>query len=167
MKRAAAGLGFEYVGDAPASAQALDELGPFALFHRSVERRAVANQMRGRRGEYELLVLDFSGRPSMERARQWRTVVRIGSPTMRLPPFLLEHRSAVEEVAAGPFGARDRVDLEPPLRVPDEYVLTGRNESAVRAAFGPPVVAFLQSPHRRRDEARPRLRGDRLLRSRP
>ncbi len=158
MRRAASELGFEFVGAAPDARRTIEELGAFALLHRAVQRRFIENQMRGTRGEYALTVLDFGYTPESGKTRRWRTVVVIASPTLRLAPFLLEHRRLADPVSSA-FGQRDRIELEPPLRVPDEYVLTGPSESAVRAAFGPPVLAFLQSHHRWHLESL----GDRLL----
>lgn len=137
----APGLGLEYLGNAPDADPVLAELGTFALFMRGV-RRYVENRLRGSRDGYDLVLFDYGYTASSDDTSTWRTVVRVTSPSLRLPDFTLAPKTLLEDLGEA-FGVIDPVDFEGHPRFSQDYVLRGPDPEAIRGAVGERALGYL------------------------
>ena len=110
LRLQAPALGLEYLGDAPDADTAVAELGPFAFLMRGV-RRYVENRLRGSRDGYDLVIFDYGYTASSDDTSTWRTVVRVTSPSLRLPDFTLAPKTLLEDLGEA-FGVIRAVDFE-------------------------------------------------------
>jgi hypothetical protein len=139
MRRAAEelGLAFSPVGDP----DALKELSGFHLFTQGNSRQ-IFNVMRGVSDGLEVQIFDYSyttgGEESLKNATH--TVVRFRSPELKLPSFSVRPKSVVHRIASL-FGYQDIiVDGHPNFS--KNYLLRGRDETAIRALFNEQVLAY-------------------------
>jgi hypothetical protein len=156
LQRRAAEMGFELV-EAP-SARDREDLGPFAVL-RLGDAPEVRNLMRGERGGYEVTVFDLGARrrPGDGGSPVWRTAVRVASPSLRLPAFVLDLQSRAGDPLRRPDSRLDRpsllddvrtalatVDLDGDPGFAKHYRLRGIHQEAIRGAFGAPARAVLE-----------------------
>lgn len=140
LRRRAAEIGFDFLGDAPEAGAETEAIGPFPLFAGGGRRR-FANRMRGTANGYETLVCDYgSGLLPGERLT-WCTVVRLGSLSLRLPPFTLSPRAPLASAAAA-SSPRDGVPVGLDPRFSEQYAVEGADEGALRAVFAEPAAGF-------------------------
>jgi hypothetical protein len=141
LRLRAPGLGLEFLGNAPDADAAAAELGPFAFLMRGV-RRYIENRLRGSREGYDLVVFDYGYTASSDDTSTWRTVVRVTSPSLRLPDFTLAPKTLLEDLGEA-FGVIHPVDFEGHPRFSEDYVLRGPDPDAIRGAIGEPALAYL------------------------
>jgi len=141
LRLRAPALGLEFLGNAPDADAAAAELGPFAFLMRGV-RRYIENRLRGSRDGYDLLIFDYGYTASSDDTSTWRTVVRVTSPTLRLPDFTLAPKTLLEDLGEA-FGVIHPVDFEGHPRFSEDYVLRGPDPEAIRGAVGEGALAYL------------------------
>lgn len=141
LRLRAPALGLEFLGNAPDADAAVAELGTFALFMRGVSRY-VENRLRGSRDGYDLVLFDYGYTPGSGDTSTWRTVVRVTSPSLRLPDFTLAPKTLLEDLGEA-FGVIHPVDFEGHPRISEDYVLRGPDPDAIRGAVGEAALAYL------------------------
>lgn len=141
LRLRAPALGFEYLGHAPDADGAAAELGPFALLRRGTSRY-VENRLRGSRDGYDLFLFDYGCTASSDDTSTWRTVVRVASPSLRLPDFTLAPKTLLEDLGEA-FGVIQPVAFDGHPRFSEDYVLRGPDPDAIRRAIGEPALAYL------------------------
>ena len=141
LRLRAPALGFEYLGHAPDADAAAAELGPFALLMRGTSRY-VENRLRGSRDGYDLFLFDYGCTASSDDTSTWRTVVRVASPSLRLPDFTLAPKTLLEDLGEA-FGVIQPVAFDGHPRFSEDYVLRGPDPDAIRRAIGEPALAYL------------------------
>jgi len=141
LRLRAPALGFEYLGHAPDADAAAAELGPFALLMRGTSRY-VENRLRGSRDGYDLFLFDYGCTASSDDTSTWRTVVRVASPSLRLPDFTLAPKTLLEDLGEA-FGVIQPVAFDGHPRFSEDYVLRGPDPEAIRGAIGEAALAYL------------------------
>jgi len=141
LRAQAPALGFEYLGNAADAEAAVAEMGPFAFLGRGVSRY-VENRLRGSRGGYDLLLFDYGYTPSSDDTSTWCTVVRVASPSLRLPDFTLAPKTLLEDLGEA-FGVIHPVEFEGHPRFAQDYVLRGPDPDAIRGAVGEGALVHL------------------------
>jgi len=141
LRLRAPALGFEYLGHAPDADGAAAELGPFALLRRGTSRY-VENRLRGSRDGYDLFLFDYGCTASSDDTSTWRTVVRVASPSLRLPDFTLAPKTLLEDLGEA-FGVIQPVAFDGHPRFSEDYVLRGPDPEAIRGAIGEAALAYL------------------------
>jgi hypothetical protein len=162
LRQRAIELGFQFLGSAGDSARVLEEQGPFALLKNGYGRY-VRDVMRGERGGYDITVFDYGAAAREGGAHDWRTVVRVASPSLRLPAFTLEWQSwrgdplrrpedRVERLEQHSLYAEVRdalacVAFDHHPRFSHDYKVRGNDDAAIAATFGEAALAvFEQKP---------------------
>jgi hypothetical protein len=139
LRRRAADIGFEFLGDAPDADREPETIGPFPLFAGN-GRAQLANRMRGTANGYETLVCDCATGAPGETAT-WCTVARLGSLSLRLPAFTLSPRAPAASASEASPPPEGRVPgLDP--RFSAHYAVHGADAEALRALFAEPAAAF-------------------------
>jgi hypothetical protein len=169
-------LGLQFVRSAGNVARLLEEMGPFALLKLGYGP-SLRDLMRGERGGYEVAVFDYGAGISADqrRTRHWRTVVRVASPSLRLPAFTVEWQSSRGDVLRRPEDRLERlerhslyaevrdalacVSFDGHPRFSQDYKVRGNDAAAIAATFGEPVLAFFEQSRGWNVESL----GDRLL----
>lgn len=154
-------LGFRFLGSAGDSARILEEQGPFALLKLGYGR-SVRDVMRGERGGYDITVFDYGARTraNREAGRYWRTVVRVASPSLRLPAFTLEWQSSSGDTLRRPEDRLERLErhslyaevrdalacvpFDHHPRFSRDYKVRGNDEPAIAATFGEAALAVFE-----------------------
>jgi hypothetical protein len=157
----AADLGLRFLGSPQDSARELEEMGPFALWRLGYQP-SVQNLMRGARGGFDLDVFDYGARVVQKTSGipLCRTVVRIASPSLRLPAFTLESQSFLGDALRRPQSRLERierhslaaevrdalasVEFEGHPRFVRDYRVRGNDQAAIAATFGPAALAFFE-----------------------
>jgi hypothetical protein len=141
MRGAATALGWSFAPEQPLDVIPGGE--HFTLFAEGRDRR-IRNFMAGRRGDTRAAVFDYHYTTgSGKSTTHWRqTVLYLGSERLDLPTFSLRPENVFHRIGSV-FGYQD-IDFEDRPRFSGACLLRGRNEAAVREAFGPAVTAFFE-----------------------
>ena len=154
-------LGFRFLGSAGNSVRILEEVGPFAFLQLGYGR-SVRDLMRGERGGYDITVFDYGAgtRADGTGGHHWRTVVRVESPSLRLPAFTLEWQSSSGDRLRRPEDRLERLErhslyaevrdalacvpFDHHPRFSHDYKVRGNDEPAIAATFGGAALAFFE-----------------------
>jgi hypothetical protein len=161
LRRRAIELGLRFLGTTRDSARILEEQGPFALL-RNGYGRSVRDVMRGERGGYDITVFDYGAatRDGGGGGRDWRTVVRVASPSLRLPAFTLEWQSWRGDPLRRPEDTEELIEqhslyavvrdalacvpFDHHPRFSHDYKVRGNDDAAIAATFVEAVLAFFE-----------------------
>lgn len=139
MRMASQGLGFVF-----------EPRGDVALFQASADlplfrhghSKKVRNVMTGRAGDAEVKLFDYRYTTgSGKQSHTWAQSVALFPAGRGLPDFVLAPENVFHRIGQL-FGYQD-IDFEQNAEFSSRYLLRGRDETAIRAAFGDDRLAFL------------------------
>ncbi len=135
----AAGLTFEATGDV----DQMRALGDLPLLRQGHSKR-IRNGMSGRQGASEVKLFDYQYTTGGgEHSHPWRQTVALYPGGGRsLPEFVLAPEHLFHKI--GQLLGYQDIDFESNPGFSSRYLLRGRDETAIRAAFRPETLAFLE-----------------------
>jgi hypothetical protein len=125
----------------------VEELGRLPLLGTGVSRQ-IRNLMVGRHKSAELQIFDYGHRVELDEESSTeyrRSVVRLVSAQLALPPFVLAQKGPRNTLARrlSPSLAAQDLDLAAYPALQDKYVLSSADAQRARSLLTPPVVEFL------------------------
>ncbi len=141
LSQAASQHGLSFEGESASLATA--ESGAIHLFNIGHHRQS-RNVMRGTSGGMDLVLFDYryvTGSGKSQSTHE-QTVAAFRVPGANLPGFELRHETMVEKIASV-FGYQD-IDFPDHAEFSRRYLLRGKDENAVRAAFSPALIDFFE-----------------------
>ncbi|MGE5359871.1 MAG: hypothetical protein ACM3NQ_12710 [Bacteroidales bacterium] len=141
MQRTASTIGFAF--EEKGDVEGLRARADLPLFGHGHTKRA-SNAMTGRLGDQEVIVFDYQYTTGGgKESHTWRqTVALFPRGGGRLPDFTLAPENVFHKIGQV-FGYRD-IDFESHPEFSTCYLLRGNDESAIRAAFPPAALSYLE-----------------------
>ena len=135
-------LGLE-VNSAPEEFHAA-HLAAFNVFKQGYYRR-VEDIVSGTKNQVDIALIDFtfSTGSGNQRVNHRQSVVYLASPNFDLPQFLLRPETGSDQVAAA-LGFND-IDFSDNPEFSNRYLLKGKQETEIRAAFTPEVLTYFET----------------------
>ncbi|HEX2189732.1 MAG TPA: hypothetical protein VHG51_12575 [Longimicrobiaceae bacterium] len=142
MRGAAEALGWSFEAAPPL--EVIPGLERFTLFGQGRDRR-IRNFMAGSRGDVRAALFDYHFTTgSGKSTAHWRqTVLYLRAEGLALPDFSLRPEHVLHKIGSV-FGYQD-IDFADRPRFSGACLLRGRDEAAIRAAFGPEVTGFFEA----------------------